>query len=195
MTESLLPNDAQGLFDLIASGEMSASELDELIVQHAHLSCELCDEIYEDFSDYTIPLELLVEHNQESLSLQNRENLYEIILSNRLQIGDIWGEIFTRKGVLVDLATGPSANRSLLHTIAEDHEYLAQIFRAEDDDDDFETVTRKIALKLAGHPECDAEVIRTIVEKFHDYGNWCLGKFEACDRCIDIIEDTEKELK
>lgn len=195
MTESSLPTDAQALYDLIVSGEMNSVEIDELIAQHSHLACELCDEVFEDISDYTLPVDLLAEHNSDRLSLENRKGLYDIILNNRLEMGDIWSEIFARKGVLVNLATGPTANKSLLYTIAEDHEYLAQIFRTEDDDDDFETVTRKIALKLAGHPECDEDIIRTLVEKFHDYGNWCEGEFEACDRCVGILKEAAVKLK
>lgn len=195
MTESSLPKGAQELYDRIVSGTMSPVEIDELIAEHSHLSCELCDEIYEELSDFRLPVDLVALHNSERLSLENREKLYEIILKNRLELGDIWGEIFARKGVLVNLATGPTANRSLLYTIAEDHEYLAQIFRAEEDDDNFETVTRKIALELARHPECDEDIIRTLMEKFHDYGNWCEGGFEACDRCAEMLQGACRTLR
>lgn len=191
MAASLLPTEAEQLSDLICSGEMSEAQIDELIELHGHFwECETCDSVRE-LTDFDTPMHLLIKNNSEVISLAHRNALYDIFEEDCYFRGDFWYEMWVRKNVLTDLATGPTSDRPLLLRVAEGHEILAQIFRAEEGDDDFETVTAKIAVKLAGHKDCDKEVIYTLVEKFHSFGGWCSDEFESCDTCIGIMSKVQ----
>jgi hypothetical protein len=196
MTEEALPSDWEQLGELITSGEMTEAQVSQVIdehVIHRRDDCVGCETIVEIFN--STPIELVIDKYADSLTLEQRRLLYQNF-EEHLVIEDGWTAQYARR-VKLEVASGKSADRALLSTAAWDYEDFVEYFRSEPGDDSLREQTRKFAERFAEHLECDEDIIRELVERYHSYGYHgdCIGEFEACDNCLDIIEDVVAKLK
>jgi hypothetical protein len=185
VAKEALPAEWEDLYELLTSGTMSDDQLGEVIREHGHTrnECDVCVSMWDVEGS---PLQLVDDYNSQSLSLENRRALFETYWQHILP-----EDIDTRRNVnfsLVNIASGPSADRSLLKEGADLFEYVVEIYQEDEEEDSLETTTRKLANRFASNKSCDREIIEQLVDHFHsDLSAKCSGEFENCETCQGIV--------
>lgn len=197
MTESVLPTDIEELGELVSSGEMTESQIDEFIAAHGHWApdCETCCEILESFEEW--PLELLLEHNVERMTQGQCELVHEKLEDHFEQSdqGTRARVAFTK----IDLAV----DRGLLGYVTDDlerwldEEHLDKTFA----DEEILEMVRYRSLQLTKYEGCDESLLESFVSTYHKPGFWrpgglnCEGEFEACASCQEMFKEAVAKLK
>lgn len=189
------------LSDLISSGKMTESQINTVIDEHImhEDGCEVCDEI--DFGDFSF-IERIVETYRDSISNSGLTKIFETYVENFLPAQDAWGEMYLR-GWLMEVATCPASDLSLLQAAAWDYAFYIDNYRWEDGDQSLAERTKEYAFMFAAHKDCTPEVLESLIGQFHSGGNFgrvdeetCMGKdFEACDFCQDLLQEAVAKLK
>jgi hypothetical protein len=189
------------LSDLISSGNMTESQITNVINEHIihEEGCEVCDEI--EFGDFNL-IERIVETYSDSISNSGLTKIFDTYVESYLPAQDAWGEMYTR-GWLMKVATCTNSDLSLLRAAAGDYEFYIDSYRWEEGDQSLAERTKEYAFMFAAHEDCTPEVLESLVGQFHSGGNFgrideetCMGKeFEACDFCQDLLQEAVAKLK
>jgi hypothetical protein len=198
VTDGVLPADSEELGELIASGDMTIQQIDELIWEHGHplAGCdEICQEIIDSFDEY--PLVLLLEHNLNKMTIEQCLQVREK-LEGHVEPDD--------QGTRANVASEKialSVGRGLFAHVASDlkdwldEEFLESTFS---DEEIQERVTRYM-LALAAFPDCSKDALAKFVAAYHYPGNWrsggaeCDDEVESCQSCQNMLAEAVAKLK
>jgi hypothetical protein len=195
MTNSELPSSYEEFDEILSSAKLNERQISKILDEHliwGHDCDWLCSQYIEETGD------VLAEHIMlgygETLTLAQRRQIFD----NREEIWlpeMHWPTAYYR-GLVLDVAIGPSADHSLLRDAAWSYEDYINSSPWPP-----EEATREYAFKFAAHRECTEELIESLLNDFHGcdsdkVNETCVDKeFEACDFCQDLLQEAVAKLK
>lgn len=199
MTNSELPTAYEQLSELISSGEMIESQINGVIDEHImhEDSCEVCEEA-SDFGDENL-IEQIVKTYRDSISNSTIKKIFQTYVENFLPAEDVWNEQYLRAW-LIEVATCPSSDLSLLQAAAGDFDAFVYNFRSEEGDESLAERTKEFAFMFAAHKDCTPEILEGLAKDLHDKVlgenfECSPGPFETCDYCQDLVQEAIAKLK
>jgi hypothetical protein len=135
-----------------------------------------------------------MENYGETLTLAQRRQIFE----NREEIWlpEVHWPTAYYRGLVLDVAIGPSADSSLLWDAVWSYEDYIRSSPWPPEEE-----TREYAFKFASHRECTEGLIESLLKDFHGcdldkVNETCVDKeFEACDFCQDLLQAAVAKLK
>lgn len=176
---------------LIATGNVSAEQINLLIETHGHAAStcvEICCQIWDRHE--VRPLELLIENNLTRMTLDQCLAVHDLIeehfmpedQSSRAKVCRLKLKVSTERGLFSQAA---SDLRDWL-----DEEFLDGTFAPEELYDQVVFYSRA----LAEHETCSLADLVAFVSEYHHPGSWRQGcddhkGFESCARCQAVLKD------
>jgi hypothetical protein len=195
MTNSELPSTYEEFDEILNAGELNETQISKILDEHLtwEHECEwLCEYFMEETGD-VLPEHIFLNYG-ETLTLAQRRQIFD----NREEIWlpEVHWPTAYYRGLVLDVAIGPSADSSLLWDAVWSYEDYIRSSPWPPEEE-----TREYAFKFASHRECTEGLIESLLKDFHGcdldkVNETCVDKeFEACDFCQDLLQAAVAKLK
>ena len=166
------PTDPEELVELIEQGELDSEQLQELVKEHAHYSCDACEQAYELTDCFNI-VELVFETYKNTLEQAD----YDLIVKS--WVSQDGRGIFDRN--LCELALHPLSDADDLESGTEWFFNFQIVNEQEGLPLDDQKATQTLA-RVASHPKVTEEIFLRWLDSVHEIQSHD-GHSEACETC------------